>query len=193
MPFITEEIWQRLPHRGDSIMKAEWPEAEAGREDAEARGQMETLIALITKVRNIRSEMNIPVQTRVKLHLGTTDGGVRSLVGENADQIKRLAKVEDIFISDSLASLESAARDVVGGVEVGVPLEGLIDVRKEGERITKEITRKENEARGLESRLSNVSFVERAPQEVVKQTRDRFDELMAEIEKLNATRAALGL
>ncbi|HEX8091109.1 MAG TPA: valine--tRNA ligase [Blastocatellia bacterium] len=193
MPFITEEIWQRLPHGGDSIMKAEWPKAEAGREDRQAREQMETLIALITKVRNIRSEMNVPVQTRVKLHLGTTDEAARSLVGENADQIKRLARVEDIYISDSLASLKSAARDVVGGVEVGVPLEGLIDARKEQERITKEITRKENEARGLESRLGNDSFIARAPQEVVKQTRDRFNELVAEIEKLKTTRAALGL
>ncbi|MFP5264277.1 MAG: valine--tRNA ligase [Blastocatellia bacterium] len=193
MPFLTEEIWQRLPHTGDSIMKAEWPRAEAGREDRQAREQMETLIALITKVRNIRSEMNVPVQTRVKLHLGTTDEAVRSLVGENADQIKRLARVEDIAISDSLASLESAARDVVGGVEVGVPLEGLIDARKEGERITKEITRKENEAKGLESRLGNDSFIARAPQEVVEQTRERFNELVAEIEKLKTTRSALGL
>jgi valyl-tRNA synthetase len=193
MPFLTEEIWQRLPHRGDSIMKAEWPRAEAGREDLRAREQMETLIALITKVRNIRSEMNVPVQTRVKLHLGTTDEAVRSLVGENADQIKRLARVEDIAISDSLASLESAARDVVGGVEVGVPLGGLIDAKKEGERIAKEITRKENEAKGLESRLGNDSFVARAPQEVVEQTRERFNELVAEIEKLKTTRAALGL
>jgi valyl-tRNA synthetase len=193
MPFITEEIWQQLPHQGDSIMTAQWPKAEAGREDQQAREQMETLIALITKVRNIRSEMNIPVQTRIKLHLGTTDNGVRALVNENADQIKRLTKVDDIFITDSLIELESAARDVVAGVEVGVPLEGLIDVKKEEERITKEITRKEGEARGLESRLSNGSFIERAPQEVVQQTRDRFNELMAEIDKLRTTRDALGV
>lgn len=192
MPFITEEIWQQLPHSGDSIMIAEWPKAVAGREDRQAREQMETLIALITKVRNIRSEKNIPVQTRIKLHLGATDGGVLTLVKENEDQIKRLAKVETIFISDSLASLESAARDVVGGIEVGVPLEGLIDAKKEEERITKEITRKENEARGLESRLNNGSFIERAPEEVVQQTRDRFNELRAEIDKLQSTLAALG-
>jgi valyl-tRNA synthetase len=192
MPFITEEIWQQLPHKGDSIMKAEWPVAEAGREDRQAREQMETLIALITKVRNIRSENNIPVQTRVKLHLATADGGVRALVDENRDQIKRLARVEDIFMSDALPELESAARDVIGGVEIGVPLAGLIDAKKEEERITKEIARKENEARGLESRLSKGSFIERAPEEVVRQTRDRFNELMAEIEKLKTTLTALG-
>jgi valyl-tRNA synthetase len=173
-------------------MIAGWPKAEAGREDGPAREQMETLIALITKVRNIRSEMNVPVQSRLKLHLGTTDERVRSLVNESADQIKRLAKVEEIFISDSLAGLESAARDVVAGVEVGVPLEGLVDFKKEEERITKEITRKQNEASGLESRLNKSSFVERAPQEVVQQTRDRFNELMAEIEKLKSTLVALG-
>jgi valyl-tRNA synthetase len=192
MPFITEEIWQQLPHKGDSIMMAEWPKAEAGREDEQAREQMETLIALITKVRNIRSEMNIPVQSRLKLHLGTTDDRVRYLVNEAADQIKRLARVEEIFISDSLAGLDAAARDVVAGIEVGVPLEGLVDFKKEEERIGKEIARKQNEASGLESRLNRSSFIERAPQEVVQQTRDRFNELMAEIEKLKSTLVALG-
>jgi valyl-tRNA synthetase len=193
MPFITEEIWQQLPHKGDSIMVAEWPRAEAGREDRQAREQMETLIALITKVRNIRSEMNIPVQSRLQLHIGTTDKSVIALVNENEGQIKRLARVERISIQDSpLPSQESAARDIVAGIEIAVPLEGLIDVKKEEERITKEITRKENETRGLESRLNNNSFIERAPEEVVRQTRERFDELMAEIEKLKGTRAALG-
>jgi valyl-tRNA synthetase len=192
MPFITEEIWQRLPHEGDSIMVAEWPAAERGREDGRAREQMETLIALITKVRNIRSEMNVPVKSRLKLHLGTTDEQVRALISENADHIKRLARVEEIILKGSIAGLESAARDVVAGVEVGIPLEGLIDYKKEEERIIKEIARKEGEAGGLEKRLNNDSFVARAPEEVVQQTRDRFNELMAEIDKLKSTLGAIG-
>lgn len=192
MPFITEEIWQQLPHEGESIMVARWPGAEAGREDQRARAEMETLIAVITKVRNIRSEMNIPVQSRVNLHVGTTDERTRALISENADQIKRLARVEEIQVADTLPTLESTARDIVAGIEIGVPLEGLIDIEKERERITKEITRKENEARGLQSRLDNASFVERAPSEVVEQTRERYSELMSEIEKLRATFASLG-
>ncbi|HWO01593.1 MAG TPA: valine--tRNA ligase, partial [Blastocatellia bacterium] len=85
MPYITEDIWQRLPHEGESIMLQEWPTPEAGREDQGARDQMGTLIALITKVRNIRSIFNIPSQSRVKLHLGIADQAVRSLVLSNSD------------------------------------------------------------------------------------------------------------
>ena len=191
MPFITEEIWQRLPHEGESIMIAEWPKAEASREDERARAQMATLIALITKVRNIRSEMKIPVQSRIKLHIATTDESARALLSENEDQIKRLARVEEIHVSGALPPLESAARDVVASIEIGVALEGLIDVAKEKDRITKEVIRKEDEARGLASRLANQSFVDRAPAEVVGQTRERHAELMSEIEKLRATLISL--
>ena len=192
MPFLTEEIWQQLPHKGDSIMLVSWPEADPARDDPKAHEQMETLISLITKVRNIRSDMNIPIQTRLKLCIGTTDEGTRELVHENSGQIKRLARAEEITIYDTLPELESARRDIVAGIEIAVPLGGLIDFEKERERVTKELTRKENEARSLAARLDNISFMERAPQEVVQEARDRHDELIAEIEKLRATLSSLG-
>jgi valyl-tRNA synthetase len=192
MPHITEEIWQRLPHQGESIMVAAWPQTDSACEDRDAREQMETLIALITKIRNIRSEMNIPPQSRLELHLGTTDQALRELLNANSDQIKRLARVERITVSDAPPELESAARDVVAGIDVAVPLGGLIDFEKERERIAKEMTRKENEARGLAARLDNNSFMERAPREVVQETRGRHEELIAEIAKLRTTLGSLG-
>ena len=153
---------------------------------------METLIALITKVRNIRSEMNVPMQSRLKLLIGTTDGQTRNLVLDNSDQIKRLARAEEITIYDTLPNLESAARDIVAGIEIAVPLGGLIDLDKERDRMVKEITKKEAEARGLAGRLDNVSFMERAPREVVQETRGRHEELVAEIEKMRTTLNSLG-
>jgi valyl-tRNA synthetase len=192
MPYITEEIWQQLPHSGESIMLAAWPQSDPARVDAQAQEQMETLIALITKIRNIRSETNIPLQSRLKLYIATTDQQTRDLVFENSDQIKRLVKAEEITISDTLPVLEGAACDIVAGIEIAVPLEGLIDVEKERERVTKELTRKENEARSLAARLDNISFMERAPREVVQETRGRHEELIAEIETLRATLASLG-
>jgi valyl-tRNA synthetase len=192
MPFITEEIWQRLPHEGDSIMTAPWPEADSSREDPQAREQMETLIALITKVRNIRSTWNVPQQSRLKLHIGTAIKSNRDLISDNEAQIQRLARVDEISMSDELPAFEWAARDIVAGMEIAVPLEGLIDLEKERERITREMTRKENEARGLASRLDNASFMERAPGDVVEETRGRHAELIAEIEKLRATLDSLG-
>jgi len=191
MPFITEEIWQRLPHEGESIMIAPFPQASAERESASAREEMQTLIALITKIRNIRSEMNIPARSSLKIFLGATDR-TASLIRENADQIKRLARVEEITIADKLSHMDAAARDVIAGIEIAVPLEGLIDVTKERERLNKEMARKETEARALASRLDNLSFVERAPREVVEQARNRHAELVVEMEKLKATLASLG-
>jgi len=187
MPYLTEEIWQRLPHTGESIMLQEWPSADPSRDDESAIEQMGTLIALITKVRNIRSIFNIPAQSRVELHLGTVDEAARSLVLDNADRIKRLARVETIVFSDSLPAFDSAASDIVSGIEVAVPLGGLIDLDKESERISKEMERKQNEARGLASRLDNASFVERAPKDVVQEAGRRHEELIAEIEKLKST------
>jgi len=192
MPYITEEIWQQLPHTGDSIMLAAWPKSDPANVDARAHEQMETLIALITKIRNIRSEMNIPMQTRLKVCIATTDQSTRDLVNENSDQIKRLAKLDEIAISDTLPVMEGAPRDIVAGMEIAIPLGGLIDFEKERERVTKELTKKENEARGLAARLDNISFIERAPREVVQEARGRHEELIAEIEKLRATLGSLG-
>ncbi|HYP29258.1 MAG TPA: valine--tRNA ligase [Blastocatellia bacterium] len=192
MPYLTEEIWQRLPHEGESIMVASWPAPDESQNDEQAREQMQTLIALITKVRNIRSEMNIPASSRLSLHLGTQDTSARSLIDENSDQIKRLARVGEITVSDRLSARKGEARDIVYGIEISVPLEGLIDIGKERERIGKELGKKENEARGLAARLDNDSFRERAPQEVVQQARQRHDELIAEIEKLRVTLSSLG-
>ncbi len=192
MPFITEELWQRLPHQGDSIMTAAWPQADAGRDDREAREQMETLIALITKVRNIRSVNNLPVSAWLTVHIATTDERIKALVTANAEQFKRLARVEAINITDTLPPLQGAARDVLADVEIAVPLAGLIDHDKERERLNKEIGRKENEAQGMASRLANPSFVDRAPRQVVEQTRARHDELRGEIAKLQETLKSLG-
>ena len=183
---------KRLPHRGDSIMTAVWPEADQSREDREAREQMETLIALITKVRNIRSVNNLPVAAWLKVHIATTDERIKALVTANADQFKRLARAEEINVTDTLPSLQGAARDVLADVEIAVPLAGLIDHDKERERLNKEIGRKENEAKGMASRLANPSLVDRAPREVVEQTRVRHDELVGEIAKLQETLKSLG-
>jgi valyl-tRNA synthetase len=192
MPFITEELWQRLPHKGQSIMLAPFPVADSEDDGSEVREQMGVLIALVTKIRNIRSEMNIPSQSLLNLHLATTDPATVTLIEENRDHVKRLARVQEIAISAELPTFQSAARDIVAGIEVFVPLEGLINVEKENERIRKELGRKENEARGLAARLDNEAFVERAPVEVVKQARDRHEELIAEIEKLKVTLTSMG-
>jgi valyl-tRNA synthetase len=173
-------------------MLASWPQHDPAGDDRDAREQMETLIALITKVRNIRSEWNVPPQSWLKMCLTSDDVALLDLVKQCEDQIKRLARVKEIEFLDTLTGLKRAARDIVGGIEIAVPFEGLIDLEKERERIGKEVTRKENEARSLAARLDNVSFMERAPREVVQETRGRHEELIAEIKKLRGSLGSLG-
>jgi valyl-tRNA synthetase len=114
------------------------------------------------------------------------------LLNDNADSIKRLARVAEITMHDTLPEIPNASRGVVGGVDLLVPLEGLIDVEKEIARIRKEIAKREGEAQGLAGRLGNASFVDRAPAEVVQQARDRHAELLSEIEKLQSSLSAFG-
>jgi valyl-tRNA synthetase len=192
MPFITEEIWQMLPHEGESISIAAFPTTDAAHEDAEAQAQMETLIGVITKVRNIRSEVNVPQSSKVKLHLGTSDEAAKKLIAANADNIKRLGRVEELNTADTLPVIEASARAVVAGIDLLIPLEGLIDFAKERDRISREISKRDNEANGLATRLGNPSFVERASAEVVQQARERHAELSTEIEKLRESLNVLG-
>jgi valyl-tRNA synthetase len=195
MPYVTEEIWQRLPRPSgevDSIMLASWPKYDRSREDEDAIESMSRLIGIITRVRNIRSEYNVPAQSRVRLIAASADEGARRLIQQYEEQIKRLARVEEIEVGSLLPAIESAARDVVEGIEIAVPLATLIDFGKEKERVTKEITRKEGEVKALASRLDNPSFVERAPQNVVEESRTRHASLVAEIEKLRSTLGVLG-
>lgn len=192
MPFITEELWQRLPHEGETISLAQFPSYNPAAEDPETCTRMETLIALITKVRNIRSEMNIPTAARPALHLGTKNAAAREVVETNLEHVKRLARVDSIELSDTLPELRPAAADVVAGIEVRIPLSNLIDLSKERERLAKELSRKEQEARGLATRLDSHSFRERAPEEVVEKHRARHDQLVSEIGKLRSTLDSIG-
>ncbi len=192
MPYLTEEIWQRLPHTGESISLAEFPSADAAREDREAREQMGLLIDVIGKVRNLRSQSNVPPSLWVPFHFTPPDDLKKRLLTDNADSIKRLARVEKITLHDSVPEMQNAPTGVASGVVLLMPLEGLIDVEKEIARISREIAKREAEAQGLAARLGNASFVDRAPLEVVQQVRDRHAELLSEIEKLQSSLSAFG-
>jgi valyl-tRNA synthetase len=147
---------------------------------------------VITKVRNIRSEVNVPQSSRVNLYLSTTDDTARQVINDNLDNIKRLARVEAITISETLPMIDASARGIVSGVDLLIPLAGLIDFAKERDRIGREINKRETEASTLATRLTNPSCVERATAEVVEQARERHAELVAEMDKLRESLSALG-
>jgi len=187
MPYITEELWQQLPHDDDSICIAPFPEVVNDLIRSDIESDMDSIIEIIKKIRNIRAEWNIAPSQTVRVLIGTHDDHIRKLGESNDSHIERLAKVEAIELHQNLPQVSAAARAVVSNIEIAVPLEGMIDFAKERDRIKRDMEKSEKELGGLRGRLNNPSFVDRAAPEVVEQTRERAAELEVQLAKLVQT------
>ncbi len=191
MPYITEELWQRLPHKGESISIAEFPVSDQSQINDQIEDQMRSVIALITKIRNVRSEMNLPAHEPLTVKLGIKEEALQKVVQESEDAIKRLAKVKEIEIKPDLEIEKFAARAVITGIEISIPLEGLIDLDKERDRLSKELAKIEAEIEKLSESLANPNFVERAQPKIVEQSRNRIADLTSQRETVKANLANL--
>ena len=203
MPYLTEELWLKLPGTGRELMHKAYSDAEAtimltsfpvGNASAineRAESEMQFIIDLIKKVRNIRSEMNIKPGERVPVHLaGSMDQ--RAILSENEAQILKLARISELVLVDKLDVPKASARAVIAGAaEVAIPLEGLIDFDKERERLQNQIDKLESELGRISSQLSNPNFVDRAPAEKVQELRDRKEEIVQQTATLNENLEAL--
>jgi valyl-tRNA synthetase len=191
MPFITEELWQRLPHRGETICLAPYPEANAAQLDGRAEREMDFVIELITKLRSIRSTFNIALSVPLRAQITSGDEAETTLIARMSEQIKRLARLAELELVEQLPASHGSARAVVGSAEIAVPLEGLIDFEQERARLEREHAKLQGEMEGLERRLSNPDFVERAAPDVVATTRQRSIELREQTARLRAVLEAL--
>ncbi|MDT7540510.1 MAG: valyl-tRNA synthetase [Acidobacteriota bacterium] len=200
MPFITEELWQKLPGVGSqllhaaykdavpTVMLAAYPQSREELIDERAESDIASIIELVSRVRNIRSEMNIKPGEQVRLLVAAPDRAARAVFESGAQQIARLVRASDILISESFDAPRASARAVLaGGAEVAVPLEGLIDFAKERERLRNEREKLEKEATRLEGQLSNQNFVERAPAEKVEELRQRLADIAQRTRMLGQT------
>ena len=186
MPFITEEIWQHLPHEGRSIMRASWPVVQAGRSDAAAEGQMNLIMEAVKGIRNMRAEMNVPPGRRSEVILQAGSEEVRSVLQKNEGYFRQLAAAEPVTLPAIGAEKpENAMATVVAGLEVYLPLKGLIDVEKETARLSKEREALTKELARITSKLGNEGFMAKAPAAVVEKERAKAQECE---EKLGAIR-----
>ncbi|HKP48183.1 MAG TPA: class I tRNA ligase family protein, partial [Pyrinomonadaceae bacterium] len=205
MPYITEELWEKLPGNhaellhaayagaSPSIMLAAYPESDAALIDEDAEWQMQSVIDVISRVRNIRSEMNIKPGERVRLLITAPDAKLQNLFKENQAQISRLARASEISIAKTLEVPRASARAVLmGGAEVAIPLEGLIDFDQERERLHKEKAKLSAEAGKLQAQLANPQFAERAPAEKVEEVRGRIADIAQRNTQLDQSIANLG-
>ncbi len=186
MPFITEEIWQKLPMARpvDSIMIAPFPEPDARLEDAAAEAEMAPVIRAIEGLRTIRGESNLPPTAKLSAQNQSADAGTRETLEKWRRYLMPLAGLADVTIAAPGPKPRMAAADVSAQMEIYVPLAGLVDFNAERERINKEIVKADQEVASLRKRLDNPSFVARAPAEVVEKDRARVDELVARKAKL---------
>jgi valyl-tRNA synthetase len=173
MPFITEELWQHLPHTGPSIMLSAYPQAQALESYPQATRKMQLLMEIIRAVRNIRAEMNVPPGKKADLSL-FADKDTLAVIAEGADYIKVLSQVDEITTAAKGSEPPpQAASAHTAGVEIFVPLKGLIDLEKEAARLKKEIASMEQELKRLAGKLSNQGFLSKAPSEVVEKERSK--------------------
>jgi valyl-tRNA synthetase len=187
MPFITEELWQRLPHQGDSLAVEKYPDYHEGLTNLAAERKLELLTEVIIKIRNLRAELNIEASRRILVNLGCPDDQMREWFQQSVSYIQNLARCEEVHVSPFLGPpAQDAARSVASGIEVEVPLAGLIDREEEQIRIQKEIAKIEREMAPIQQKLSNANFVANAPVQVVDLNRQRMSEFREKLAKFQA-------
>jgi valyl-tRNA synthetase len=192
MPFLTEELWQSMPHNGESIVIAAYPEFDPALANLEVESQAEMIQDVIVKVRNIRSEMNVDAKQSVVVRVATEDPNVSKLLSEAKEYIFKLAGVSQLEIVKSLQEDKLAAQAVAAGCALQVPLAGLVDLNAERARLQREFDRVRKEIDALQRKLSNASFVERAPADVVEENRRRLADYQDQASKLQSALERLG-
>ncbi len=192
MPFLTEELWERrAPGRTAEqgfLMLQSWPEYE-GFQDEAAHTEIGWLIDLVSEVRSLRSDLNVPAGAKVPFSLVNPDNHIAALADVHGDVLARLARLGSIERVDEAP--KGAVSSISGATSFALSIADLIDISAEKARLDKRLAELAKEASGISSRLDNANFVERAPIEIVEEQRERLTELGAAKEKLAAARLRL--
>lgn len=186
MPFITEEIWQNLPHQGESITIAAWPTVDDSLTDQSQSSSMKLLMDVIRSVRTIRAEVQSPMSKKVPLTISAKDANTHAVLEANAAYIERFCNPEILTIGQNIEAPEKSMSAVVSGAELFMPLEGLIDIDAELARLNKELEKWAKEVKLVSGKLSNERFVSKAPEAVVAEERAKqadYVEKHATVEK----------
>ena len=169
MPFITEEIWQNLPHQGESITVAKWPVKDESLSDVKAAEEMKLLVEIIRSVRNSRAEVNTPLSKKIKMIVKAKDSNVLATLEKNKAYLERFCNPEELVLSTEVAMPEKAMTSIVTGAEIILPLEGLINLDEEIARLQKELDKLNKEVERVQKKLSNEGFVKKAPEKVIEE------------------------
>ena len=171
MPFVTEEIWAKIPHTGESLVVADYPVVHPEYNDKTAAKGMEFLKELIRSVRNIRAEVNTPLSKPITLLIKTNDQKIDEFLIENTSYIERFCNPEELVIASDITAPDLAMSAVLTGAEIYLPLAGLINIEEEIKRLEKELAKWNGEVKRVQGKLANERFVANAPENVVAEER----------------------
>ena len=193
MPFITEEIWQYVkPEKSiESIMISSYPKQDDVDFYPEETARVEELKSLIKVIRNIRSEMDIPPSTRIKVYIKTPDSSDSERIDSAREYISKLCRTSEINVGINLSKPKASATGIVRNMELFVPLEGILDFEEEKKRLEKKINKLEKDFSVLERKLKNEDFIKNAPAEVVEKDKEKHNELIKEKIKIEGHLKAL--
>jgi valyl-tRNA synthetase len=183
-PFITEEIWNKLPGTQGSVMKADFPTSRKDRYDAEAEEPMSLLMGVISGIRNIRGEMNVPPSLLVEATIQSPDKEVCQTLDRHRDIIFNLARLESLEVTSPAERPASCATSVFGDTTIFVSLKDIIDFKAEQARLTKEIGKISKELEGVGRKLRNEGFLTKAPRDVVEGVQAKQERLVQKRDKL---------
>jgi valyl-tRNA synthetase len=196
IPFVTEELWQKLPwpdgsDRPAALIEAPWPEGDPEAVDDRAEGLMDTLQDLISQVRRLRKEYGVPESAEVQVSVGGVPKEFEATLASELSAIRRLARVGSVDLDGG--GMEGAGAHAVlrNGMEIYVPLEGVIDLERERERLKGEIQRLRGQLKGTEAKLENQGFLEKAPEEVIAKEREKATSFQDQISKLQEKLSAI--
>ena len=185
MPFITEEIWQALPHEGETIMLAQWPEYSEELNFAAEETDFEKVMAAIKAIRNRRAEMNVPPSKKAKLFIATAD---TDLFEKCAVFMQRLASASEVEVWTTF-DVEGAVKVIIDSAVISIPMNELIDFAQEAARLEKELENANKERAFFESKLNNKNFVDKAPAAVVEKQREGLAKTMDIIKNIEESLA----
>ena len=189
MPFVTEEIWQSLPHQGEALIVAPWPEYEEGRAFPQAEAEMKKVMELITAVRTRRSEMNVPPSKKAHLYIETGD---TAAFEAEREAIAKLAYCSAVEIGESFPQAEGSVTVVTAACRGYLPMDDLVDKKAETARLTKELEGAKKQLATAEAKLQNEKFISKAPQNVIDGVKDNAAKLREKVRMIEESLAALG-
>ncbi|MED1602921.1 valine--tRNA ligase [Alkalihalophilus marmarensis] len=191
MPFITEEIWQHLPHQGDSITVAEWPVRKEEYIFADAVKDMEILKEMIRSVRNTRAELNVPMSKQIELIVSAKDADTLAQLERGKSYIEKFCNPSKLELGTALKAPEKSMSQVLTGVELFLPLAGLLDLDAEIKRLEGELKKLDKEVERVDKKLSNQGFIAKAPEKVIEEEKAKQADYKAKRETVKERIAEL--